>query len=59
MAAALGPIETGLLSHWTSYSSLTMFREMGAWEKEKFRQPNPKGKKQLVTPRVGWKIILK
>jgi len=30
-AAALGPIERGLLSHWTNYTRLNIYREIGVW----------------------------
>jgi hypothetical protein len=33
VTAALGPIERGLLSHWKNYTRLTIYREVGVWEK--------------------------
>jgi hypothetical protein len=33
VAAALGPFERDLLSHWTYYTRLTIHREVGVWEK--------------------------
>jgi len=44
-AAALGPIERGLLSHWTNYTSLTIYREMGVWEKREIYTTKPLRKK--------------